>query len=57
MAISFRAEEIEQRLGRIEADLLVIKRMMEGLFAVVGGIGLAGVWVAVRIAAKVGALS
>ena len=57
MAMLFKAEEVEQRFSRIEADLLVIKRMMEGLFAVVGGIGLSGVWLAVRIAAKVGALS
>ncbi len=44
-------------LGRIEADLAVIKWMIGGLFVIVGGVGLPGVWLVLRIAAKVGALS
>ncbi len=54
------AEEIasfETRLGKIEADLAVVKWMIGGLFAVVAGVGLPGIWLALRIAAKVGALS
>ena len=31
--------------------------MIGGLFAVVAGVGLPGIWLALRIAAKVGALS
>ena len=50
------AEEIagfDPRLSRIEADLLLLKWMVGGLYALVGGLG----WMVIRIAAKVGALS
>ena len=54
------AEEIagyENRLTRIEADLLVIKWMIGVFMAVVAAIGAPSVWLLLRVAAKVGALS
>jgi hypothetical protein len=54
------AEEIaafDQRLAAIETRLAVVTWMIAALFAVVGGIGLSGLWLALRIAAKLGALS
>ena len=51
-----RPEEIagfDTRLSKIEANLLLLKWMVGGLYALVGGLG----WMVIRIAAKVGALS
>jgi hypothetical protein len=54
------AEELagqERRFAKIEADLFVLKWMVAGIYGVLTIVGAPSVWLLLRIAAKVGALT
>ena len=54
------AEELagqERRFAKIEADLFVLKWMVAGIYGVFTIAGVPSIWLLLRIAAKVGALS
>jgi hypothetical protein len=54
------AEEIavyETRFGKIDVDLAIVKWMIAGLYATLTIVGVPSVWLLVRVAFKVGALT
>jgi hypothetical protein len=54
------AEELagqERRFAKIEADLFVLKWMVAGIYGVLTIAGAPSVWLLLRVAAKVGALT
>ena len=56
-AIDGRLSGLDGRVGKVEADLFVLKWMVAGIYGVLTVAGVPSVWLLLRVAIKIGALT